>query len=170
MSYEANNISLIRANVNSSSFDSGVITSNASLPYSNLFYPFLLDNGGNYLNTALTIDNLKNFQKTYLFPNEDWVSNNRLRDNLMLDQSKWGFRETNHAVKFSKAISNAFCFADQTLSFYIATQGHETGYIGNQWVYCQTSIDVSSLDIITGDLTELCSFSNFNSSLWNVCY
>ena len=47
MSYETDNISLERANTTSTVFDSGVVTENTTNSYANLFYPYVLDHGGN---------------------------------------------------------------------------------------------------------------------------
>ena len=164
MNYQENNISLIRANINSQSFDSGTIDFASSLPFSNLFYPFLLDNGGNYGNISLTIDILSKSTLENKFPNEKWVSENRRKNSLMYDNIKWGFKETNHISKDSRAISNAFCFSGQKLSFYIVTKGHDTGYIDNTYGYCKTTLIVSVLDLMTGIETALSTFSNFSST------
>lgn len=163
MIYKDNNISLIRANVNSMTFDSGTISFDSSYPFSNLFYPFLLDNGGTYSTISLTIDVLSKEFPENKFPNEKWVNESRLRNNLLYDNIKWGFKETNNIAKDSRAISNAFCFSGQKLSFYIATKGHDTGYVNDTWCYCKTTIVVTVLDLMTGTQTQLSSFSNFSS-------
>jgi len=93
MSYESENISLVRANTKSFAFDSGVININSALPYSNLFYPFLIDSANNYSNISLTIDILNSFQPDGKYPNENWVKNNRQRNDLLQDQTKWGFKD-----------------------------------------------------------------------------
>lgn len=164
MIYKDNNISLIRANVNSSTFDSGTIDYASSLSFSNLFYPFLTDNGGNSKNISLTIDVLNRFSKENKFPNQNWINADRLRNDLIQDDIKWGFKETNNIAKDSRAISNAFCFAGQKLSFYIAAEGDDAGYVGNTWCYCKTNIIVTVLDILTGTQTQLANFSNLSSS------
>lgn len=163
MIYKDNNISLIRANVNSTAFDSGTISFDSSYPFSNLFYPFLLDNGGAYNTISLTIDVLSKESPENKFPNEKWVNECRLRNNLLYDNIKWGFKETNNIAKDSRAISNAFCFSGQKLSFYIATKGHDTGYVNDTWCYCKTTLVVTVLDLMTGTQTQLSSFSNFSS-------
>ena len=56
MTFATDNISLIRANTNSSAFDSGGINENTVNAYANLFYPYVQDNAGNAQIVSLTID------------------------------------------------------------------------------------------------------------------
>ena len=56
MTYISDNISLIRANTTSTEFDSGIINENTVNAYANLFYPYVLDDGGNTEIVSLTID------------------------------------------------------------------------------------------------------------------
>jgi hypothetical protein len=56
MSYISDNISLIRANTDTKAFDGGDVNENTIDAYANLFYPYILDNGGNNKNISLTID------------------------------------------------------------------------------------------------------------------
>jgi len=162
MNYKKENISLVRANVNSQSFDGGTIDFVRSYPYANLFYPFIWDYSGNYRNISLTIDVLNKYTKDNKFPNEKWIDDDRIRNNLVNDV-KWGFKETNNLVIDSPAISNAICFTGQVLSFYIAADGNDTGYINNTYCYCKTILTISITDIILGNNTQIYSFSNFSS-------
>jgi hypothetical protein len=167
MSYTSDNISLIRANTFSAAFDSGDITENTVNAYANLFYPYLLDNGGNKQNIALTIDILNKEdleQSTQPFVNKNWVNKNRLDNNVSTSRAIWGFKEAFHGIKKSRAISNAVCFAGQQITFYIAPQGHGTGYFDDQWVYCKTSITISAVDIVNGTNVILDTFNGFEKS------
>jgi hypothetical protein len=164
MSYESDNISLIRSNTNSTAFDSGDITENTVNSYANLFYPYLLDNGGNNKNAAITIDILNKEeleQETKNFVNKNWVNKNRLDNNVSTSKAIWGFKEAFHGIKKSRALSNAFVFSGQTITFYIAPQGHGTGYVNDQWVYGKTTITVSAIDIVNGTNVILDVFSGF---------
>ena len=113
MSYLSENISIIRANTFSTAFDSGIVDENTVNAYANLFYPYLLDNGGNINNISLTIDilNKKELeQETKDFVNKNWVNKDRLENNLSVSKPIWGFKECYHGLKKSRAIINAFCF------------------------------------------------------------
>ena len=168
MSYSSDNISLERANTNSIAFDAGDITENTVNAYANLFYPYLLDNGGNKQNIALTIDILNKEeleQDTKDFVNKKWVNKNRLDNNVSTSKAIWGFKEAFNGIKKSRALSNAFCFAGQQITFYISPKGHGTGYVDDQWVYCKTTITISATDIVNGTNTILQTFNGFEKSL-----
>ncbi len=167
MSYFSNNISLERANTNTSNFDAGIINDNTVNAYANLLNSYIADNGGNLQIVSLTIDVLNNEELTESndIINANWIDDKRKRENLIEAKAIWGFREAYHGVKKSKAISNAFCFANQKLTFYIAQQGHSTGYIDDQWVYCTTSITVSVVNIFDGSETTLKTFNDFEVAL-----
>jgi len=167
MSYVNDNISLIRANTNTTSFDAGIINENTSDAYANLIYPAILDNGGNQEIVSLTIDI---FNKTELeeatqdLVNKDWAKEARLRNDLSTAKAIWGFKEAFHGVKKSRALSNAFCFGGQQLTFYIAPEGHGTGNTDNRWLYCKTSISITTIDIVNGTETVLKTFDDFESN------
>jgi len=167
MSYISDNVGLIRANTNSTAWDAGEVTDNISLPYSNLFYPYILDNGGNTEIVSLTIDifnpeELKEDTENVI--NKDWAKDQRLRDNLSTAKAIWGFKQAYHGFKKSRSISNGFCFGGQAVTFYIAPQGHGTGNIENKWLYCKTSITIKAIDVLMGTETTLHTFDNFESS------
>lgn len=167
MSIIESNISLVRSNTTSTAFDSGDITENTVNAYANLFYPYLLDNGGNKQNIALTIDILNKTeleQETKDFVNKQWVNKQRLDNNVSTSKAIWGFKEAFHGFKKSRALSNAFGFSGQQITFYIAPKGHGTGYIDDQWVYGKTTITISAVDIINGSETVLYTFSGFEKS------
>ena len=159
-----NNISLVRSNTVSTAFDSGDVNENTVNAYANLFYPYILDNGGNKQNVSLTIDilNKKGLeQNTKNFPNRNWINKDRLNADLSNSQAIWGFKEAYHAKKASRSLSNAIVFSGQELSFYIAPQGHGTGYINDKWAYCKTRIVVTAIDVINGTSIILTDFSDF---------
>jgi hypothetical protein len=159
------NISLQRANNVSTAFDSGIINENTTLTYSNLFYPYILDNGGNSKSISLTIDilNKEDLQNdTGDMVNKDWVKKDRLTNDLIVSKDIWGFKETSHLNKKSKAISNGFCFDGQKITFYIATKGDGTGQIDTQWIYCKTTLIITVTDLVNGTNTILKTFDNFS--------
>ena len=122
MSFETDNISLIRANTTSTAFDSGDVTENTSLAYANLLYPYILDNGGNDEIVSLTIDifNKEELEEyTDNLPNKKWSNTDRLRNNINNSRDIWGFKETFHGKKKSRAISNAFCFGGLCVNFFL---------------------------------------------------
>ena len=158
------NLSLIRANPDISAFESGDIDENTSLAYSNLFYPYLLDNGGNAKNIALTIDIMNRDElelETKDLVNKKWVGKNRLENSLAVSRTIWGFKEAFHSKKKSKALSNAIVFGGQEITIYIAPQGHSTGYINEEWIYCKTVLTISTIDVIRGTNTTLYEFEDF---------
>lgn len=164
MTYTSENISLLRANTSSTAFASGDINENTVNAYSNLFYPYILDNGGNSLNVSLTIDvlNKKELkQETLDAPDKNWVNEERRKNSLPMSKSIWGFKEAFHGVKKSHSISNAICFAGQRIQFYIAPQGQDTGIINGTWMYCKTSLVVKAYDIVNGTQSTLCTFDDF---------
>jgi len=166
MSYTTDNISLIRANTDTTAFDAGVITDNTALAYSNLLYPYILDNGGNQEIVSLTIDifNKQELEEeTRNAVNKDWAKPERLRSDLADAKAIWGFKQAYHGVKKSRALSNAFCFGGQELTFYIAPEGHGTGNTDGKWLYCKTSITVTAIDIAHGTETTLKVFDDFES-------
>ena len=165
MAYIAENLSLIRANPDIESFNSGEINGYEVNAFANLFYPYLVDNGGNDGIVSLTIDVMNKTElKGKGFPNEKWHDKDRQRGSPVKIQPLWGFIETRHATKLSHAMSNAFCFADQQLTFHIATEGHGMGYIGDQWLYCKHSMSISYLDVLNGNEAVMHTFDDFNSS------
>jgi len=167
MSYLSDNISLERANTASISITHGVVTDNTVNSYANLLNAYIADDGGNPEIISLTVDVLNKDDLKYSngIVNANWVNDKRKRSNLIESKAIWGFKEAYHGVKKSRAISNAFCFADQKLAFHIAQEGHSNGYIDNQWVYCTTSIAVSVVDVFDGTETTLKTFDNFELAL-----
>jgi len=168
MTYIDDNIGLIRSNTISTDFDSGNINENNILPYSNLFYSYILDNADNNQNISLNIDVINQNEINYdkkSFPNKNWVKNNRYCGNLIENTETWGFLETSHALKKSKSISNAFVLGGQKITFYTATRGHKTGYVDNEWLYCKTSMTISAIDIINNSNTILYNFDDFSCNL-----
>jgi len=164
MTYSDNNLGLIRANTISTTFDAGDITENTVNAYANLFYPYILDNGGNTKIVSLTIDVLNKLEleeETLDLVNKEWVNKNRLRNNLPTSKNIWAFKEAYHGVKKSRSISNAFCFGGQKLTFYIAPKGHSTGNINSEWLYCKTTLTISAVDIIAGTRSTLYTFDTF---------
>ena len=167
MNYQNDNLSLIRANTNTSAFDSGIINENTIDAYANLFYPYLMDNGGNNQNISLTIDILNKEElqeETEDIVNKNWANKNRLQNTLNISKTIWGFKEAYHGVKKSRALSNAIVFSGQQLTFYIAPQGHPTGNIDNEWVYCKTTIVINAIDVVNGTQTVLHTFNGFETS------
>ena len=167
MSYFDSNISLIRANTDTSNFDAGVITENTINAYANLFYPYILHNGGNQEIVSLTIDVLNKAdleEETKDFINKDWAKEARDRNDLSTAKAIWGFKQAYHGVKKSRALSNAFCFGGQTLTFYIASEGHGLGSTDNRWLYCKTSMVITAIDIVNGTETVLHTFDDFEGS------
>ena len=163
MSYSNNNISLKRANIDTSAFFAGNLNEFEFRPYANLFYPYIWDNGGSRNIVALTIDVLnKGETDRSLFANSEWIDSNRVRDDLIANEGIWGFVETAHSQKRTKATSNGFCFNGQELTFYIAPMGHSTGYINDQWIYCKTSITISVLNLMDGTQETIKTFSEFD--------
>lgn len=166
MQYSLNNISLVRANTSTSAFDSGDINENTVNAYANLFYPCVLDNGGSAANISLTVDILNYTElqeETKEFPNKNWISENRLQNNLSISKAIWGFKEAFNGVKKSRAISNAICFSGQELTFYISPQGHGTGTIDGQWIYCKTSISIRVIDVVNNTNSIIYSFDDFDA-------
>ena len=166
MSRMPDNISLIRASTNTSDYDKGLVGENTLLDSANLFYPYLVDNGGNTNIVSLTIDviNQDDLQYTNETVGGDWSTNERKRRNITNLDAIWGFKETHHSSKASRALSNAFCMAGQRLTFYIGTKGHSVGYIDNQWVYGHTSVVVTSLDLVDGSQDTLFTFDGFEDA------
>jgi hypothetical protein len=160
------NIGLERANTFSTAFDSGVVTDNTVLTYSNLLYPHILDNGGNDQIVSLTIDVLNKDQlvdSTENLPNKALVTEERMRNDLSLSADIWGFKEAFHGTKKSKSIANGFCFGGQELTFYIAPEGHGSGQIDGEWIYCKTTVTVSATDLVNGTNELLHTFDDFES-------
>ena len=166
MSYTKNNISLIRANTDTSAFQSGVIDESQILAYSNLFYPYIQDNANNVSSKSLTIDivNENIFDPNPKFE-ENLVEKDRYTGNLLSNPYIWGFKEASNLTKHSKALSNAFSFNGQKITFHIAKQGHLNGYIDKTYIYCQTTINISVIDVSSGISKNLYSFSSFNSDV-----
>ena len=166
MEYVSENISLIRVNPDTGAFNSGEVDSVEGRSFSNLFYPYLVDNGGVDSIVSLTID-IMNRQELHSngAPNEKWHNSKRQQSSLVETKPIWGFKETTHPTKISQGLSNAFCFSDQNLTFHIATEGHGTGYVGNQWLYVRQSMEVSYLDVLSGNEVVLYEFSDFNSDI-----
>jgi len=164
MSYISENVSLTRANSIIDDFQSGVVNKLEDIAYSNLFYPYIVDSGGSQRIISLTIDilNKNSFSQTNL-PNKKWNSNNRYIGNLIESEPIWGFKETSHSTKESPAISNAFCFSDQKLNFYIATEGDNVGYIDDKYIYCKTTLTISYLNVIDGTTGIIGTFDDFTS-------
>ena len=165
MGYVSDNIGLIRAN-NSSTIYSVDVMENTVDAYANLFFPHVLDNGGNSQIISLTIDVLNKedlIANTSQMVNKNWVEEDRLRNSLIETKAIWGFKEAFHDIKKSRAISNGFCFGGQKLSFYISPQGHGTGQIDNQWVYTKTSIAIKAIDIGNNTSNTLYTFDNFEA-------
>ena len=164
MSYESENISLVRASKNVDGFISGEINKFESLAFANLFYPYLMDNGGSDSIVSLTIDILnKDELNGKKFPNEKWHDIHRQKGSLVNTEPIWGFKETSHASKISPSIGNAFCFADQQLTFYIANEGQGIGYIDDQWLYLRQNLTVSALNVLTGQTSILKQFNGFDT-------
>ena len=162
MSYLSDNISLIRSNSISTAYDGGLITENTTPAYANLFYPYILDNGGNTNNISLTIGILNDNPIEESVVNKNWVKGNRLRDTLNTYKANWGFKETTHLTKQSKSLSNAFCFGGQVVTFYIETQGDGQGYIDGDYLYCKTTLIVKDVDVTNNTQSTLYTFSDFN--------
>ena len=161
--YETDNVSLIRANT-TASYYGGDVNENSVDVYSNLFFPHIQDNGGNYQNIGLTIDVLNKEtleENTENLVNKDWVNSERLRNNLSTYKAVWGFKETHHSQKESRSISNGFCFGGQVIEFYIALKGDGAGNIDGEWVYCKTNLTVKAVDIINNTETTLYTFDDF---------
>ena len=166
MTFISDNLSLERANTNSSAFDSGNINENTVDAYANLFYPYVQDYAGNNQIVSLTIDIFNQDElkdETEELPNKNWVTNNRLRNNVSFAREIWGFREAFHGQKKSRAISNGIAFCGQTLNFYIAPQGHGTGNVDGQWVYAKTTVTTTVIDVLRGTETVLRIFDNFQT-------
>jgi len=168
MSYSSDNISLVRANTNSEAFDSGNITDLTVNAYANLFFPYVLDSGGNNNVASLTITVLNDFDlkdDTEDLPNKQWVGDYRLRNSFLTYKPIWGFKEAFHAVKKSHSLSNAFCFVGQKLNFYIAQKGHDAGTINGEWIYAKTTLTVKEYDVVSGSEQTLYTFDSFEDDL-----
>ncbi|MFA7219285.1 MAG: hypothetical protein WC119_02115 [Synergistaceae bacterium] len=164
--YTTENISLIRANTDIKDYDSGKVNQWESQPFANLFYAYLQDSAGSNSMVSLTLDILNKDELVgKSFPNEKWLNEKRQRGSLIETEPIWGFIETSHATKLSSAIGNAFCFADQELIFHIATEGGGVGYIGDQWLYCKNTVNISYLNVINGDTGVILSFDRFDTPL-----
>tara|TARA_R110000824_G_C15232856_1_gene678960 strand:- start:8359 stop:10551 length:2193 start_codon:yes stop_codon:yes gene_type:complete len=163
MSYTSNNISIKRGNDNISSFLSGKLDELEFRPYSNLFYPYIWDNGGSLKNISLTIDivNKENVIKSGL-PDEKWT--NREDGEIKEKSSIWRFVETSHSQKHNKSVSNGFCFDGQSLTFYIAPKGQRVGHQDDTWFYSLTTVTVSVLNLVTGTEQTLKTFNNFEAT------
>jgi len=138
--------------------------------YANLMYPYIQDDGGNTKNVSLSIDVInqnKNFLTRDDFKQQDWAINETNGGNLLLDQFVWGFKETTHNTRKSKALSNAFCFNNQTLTIKIAKQGHLHGYLGDDYVYARNEIEISVVDVVRGTENLLARFDKLESELDN---
>jgi len=163
MSYLSDNISLIRANPMIDDFKSGVVNQWEDIAYSNLFYPYLIDSAGSKRTVSVTIDilNKGSFLPINL-PNVKWHSKERYIGNLLESEPIWGFKEAHHSTKMSPSISNAFCFSNQKLNFYIETEGHAVGYIDQKWIYCKTKLTLSYFNVINGEYGVICTFEDFS--------
>ena len=178
MSRMPDNISLLRASTDTRQYDSGGVYENTLLGNANLFYPYVVDNSGHTGVVSLTIDVLNKDDLTYAneIPDGNWSTNDRKRKRISNLDAIWGFKETSHASKPSRAISNAFCMDGQQLTFYVGAQGHSTGYIDDQWVYGHTSIVASTLNLGNGEQSVLFTFDGFEDDeddsgryfTWNV--
>jgi len=129
--------------------------------YANLMYPYIQDDGGNTKNVSLSIDIInadENFTTKNNFKEQDWAIDKTNGGNLLLDQLIWGFKETTHNTRNSKALSNAFCFNDQQLTIRFAKQGHLQGYLDDDYVYAKNEIELSVVDLIKGNETILTTF------------
>ena len=122
--------------------------------YANLMYPYIQDDGGNFRNTSLSIDII----------NSDFVANNNA-GNILLNQVVWGFKETSNISTTSTAISNAFCFNDQSISIKFDKKGHLEGSLGDDYVYVKNTIQLSVTDLISGEENNLATFSGFDLEL-----
>lgn len=163
---EQENISIKRLNPHPENFYSGEINKIESKPFSNLFYPYVVDNAGSKNIVSLTLDIMN--KKDYIhktFPNENWHNENRNVGSLLKSEPIWGFKETYNPNKISQSVSNAFCFHGQKLTFYIAHQGYLIGSIGNKFLYCRNTLTIKYLDTITGQNGIICEFNNFNGPL-----
>ena len=138
--------------------------------YANLLYPYIQDNAGNEKITSLSIDVIninENTKNKNRFKQQEWAENQNNKGNILLDQMIWGFKEaTNENIK-SKALSNAFCFNQQKLTIKINKKGHLEGYLGNEYLYEKNNIEISVVDLYTGEQNTLLNFNDFNSSLEN---
>jgi len=131
--------------------------------YANLMYPYIRDDGGNTLNTSLSIDILnKNFPvENKNFPEQEWLKTNN-SGNLLLDKLIWGFKETTNLSRDSKSLQNAFCFNKQELTIKILQQGHTEGFINHDYLYSRNTIDVSVVNASNGVETSLKTFNSLN--------
>jgi hypothetical protein len=164
MTYRDNNLSLIRASNDISNYEGGEIYSFSSDPFSNLFFPYILDNGGDIKSTSLTV-NILNKAEEFKAPNNKWFSKDRFIGDLSQSEAIWGFKETRSANKSTLACSNGYCFSGQTISIYIAKSGHSLGYIGDEWIYCKHNLKISCLNLLTGENTNIADFNDFTSNL-----
>jgi len=163
MSYSQNGIGYIRA-----TFNQDLSLSENSATYANLLYPYLQDNGGNSQNTSLTVDIInQDFQNKYKKINQEWIINERNNANCQLDEFIWGFQETTNQHRKSKALSSAFCFNQQKLTFNIAKEGHIAGYIGEDFIYAKNTISIYIADLVQAKETLLTTFSDLQSDLNN---
>ena len=134
--------------------------------YANLMYPYIQDDGGNTKNVSLSIDVInknQNFTTKNNFKEQEWVANGRNAGDILLNQLIWGFKETTHNIRNSKALSNAFCFNDQTISIKITRQGHIQGYLDQDYLYSRDEIELSVVDVVKGNETILTTFSGLES-------
>ena len=129
--------------------------------YANLLYPYIQDNGGNNQNTSLSIDVInanQNFTTKNDYKQQEWIDYDDNGGNLLLDQLIWGFKETTHNVRNSKALSSAFCFNNQSITIKVTKQGHLQGYLDQDFLYCKNTVELSVVDVVRGEETVLTTF------------
>ena len=137
--------------------------------YANLMYPYIQDDGGNIRNVSLSIDIINHGKITNKnrFKNQRWSIPETNNGNLLLDELIWGFKESTHNTRDSKALSNAFCFNKQQLTVKINKQGHLQGFIGEDYLYSKNSIEVSVVDVVRGNESVLYAFEDLESDIDN---
>jgi len=136
--------------------------------YANLMYPYIQSDGGNTKNVSLSVDVInsdKNFATKNNYKEQEWSINETNGGNLLLDQVIWGFKEATHNTRDSKALNNAFCFNDQTVTIKITKQGHLQGYIDNDYLYAKNEIELSVVDVVRGKETTLATYKDLESGI-----
>lgn len=90
-----------------------------------------------------------------------WVTEERLRGDMMAGEAEWNFTCAN-----GKA-SSAVALTGETLAIYVATRGHGVGYLGSTEdgpIFSKTIIRISLLDTMRGEEKSV-DFDGFSKSL-----
>ena len=138
--YSDNNVSLVRRNI--TPVMDGAAMPVAYPPYASLFYPYLLDNGGNVASPSLTIDTVNN-------------PNDVLGVSFVIQQTSNPYCQTH--------LGNAYAFSNQQLTVYIARNKQISD--SRDGVYTNTKLRVTMTNLLTGISDVVKEFDDFDSDL-----